>query len=196
MLRHPSHAGFTLVELLVGMSLSLIVMTGVLSTFSFLGRNLNRLTNQQQLESESRRTLAYFARDVRLASGFPDDTAPSDSAVTFLIATSSGTTSAAYNYYPNATTVSGVSIPAGSVTRTAPADGTPVVLLTNLLDFDFTYYDTNDNRVTDFTNKITSIKKVAVDFRSQTGNSANGTRTPVLQGNSPRLTLRNKTWSD
>ena len=64
-----SRAGFTLVELLVGMSLALVVMTGVLSTFSFLGRNLNRLANQQKLESEGRRALAYFAQDVRMASG-------------------------------------------------------------------------------------------------------------------------------
>lgn len=194
--RHPSRAGFTLVELLVGMSLALIVMTGVLSTFSFLGRNLNRLANQQVLESESRRALAYLARDVRLASGFPDDTAPDTTAVTFTIAANSGTSTAAYHYYTSGTTVGGVSIPAGSLTRTAPADGTPVVLLTNLLDFDFTYYDATDNRVTDFNNKRSSIKKIAADFRSQTGSSANGTRTPVLQGTSPRLTIRNKALLD
>ena len=70
MTRRPhSRSGFTLVELLVGMTLALVVMTAVLSTFGFLGRNLNRLANQQQLESEGRRALAYFAQDVRMASG-------------------------------------------------------------------------------------------------------------------------------
>jgi prepilin-type N-terminal cleavage/methylation domain-containing protein len=77
--RRQSRAGFTLVELLVGMSLALIVMTGVLSTFSFLGRNLNRLANQQQLESESRRALAYFAQDVRMANALQAPTAWSSS---------------------------------------------------------------------------------------------------------------------
>jgi len=73
--RPSSRAGFTLVELLVGMSLALVVMTGVLSTFSFLGRNLNRLANQQQLETESRRALSYFNQDVRMANALPAPTA-------------------------------------------------------------------------------------------------------------------------
>ncbi len=189
---HPrlqSHTGFTLVELLVGMSLALIVMTGVLSTFTFLGRNLNRLTNQQQLESEARRALAYFGQDVRMASAL---TSPGDSTVTFTQLTSTGTTTTVYNYYPSATTVSGVNIPAGSLTRTSPSGSTPVILLRNLLSFDFDYTDMSDNAVTNFTNKVSSIKKVAMEFSSQTGVSANGTLTPVYQGASPFLVIRNK----
>jgi prepilin-type N-terminal cleavage/methylation domain-containing protein len=191
-IRHRSRAGFTLVELLVGMSLALIVMTGVLSTFSFLGRNLARLAHQQKLETEARRTLAYFAQDVRMATGFPIGSPPSNTAATFTLLTSAGTTTTAYNYYASATTVSGVSIPAGSLTRTTPSGGTPVILLTNLLSFDFDYYDANDTAVTDFTNKVRSIKKVAMDFHSQTGRSADGTQAPVFPAASPRLTIRNK----
>lgn len=187
--RPQSRAAFTLVELLVGMTLALIVMTGVLSTFTFLGRNLNRLSNQQKLESESRRTLAYFGQDVRMAIAL---TSPSDTTVTFTRYTSSGTTTTVYNYYSSATTVSGVAIPAGSLTRTTPSGGTPVILLTNLLSFDIDYYDASDNAVTDFTNKVSSIKKVAMDFRSQTGSSPNGTLTPVYAGGSPRIAIRNK----
>lgn len=66
--------GFTLVELLIGATLSAAVMAAVLSSYIFIGRNLARLANQQVLETEARRTLANFARDVRLASGlrYPD----------------------------------------------------------------------------------------------------------------------------
>lgn len=186
-----SRAGFTLVELLVGMSLSLIVMAGVLSTFNFLGRNLVRLANQQKLESESRRTLGYFAQDLRMATALGS---PNASAVTLTIPTSSGTTTVLYTYHTTATTIGGVSIPAGSLSRRAPAGGTPVILLNDIVSsgFAFAYYDRNDNAVTDFPEKVLSIRKVSMSFSTQRGDSANGTRTRVHQAASPRLAFRNK----
>lgn len=179
-------------ELLVGMSLALIVMTGVLSTFGFLGRNLNRLANQQILESESRRTLATFSRDLRMATTL---TSPSSDSVTLTIPTTAGTSTVLYTYHTAAATVGGVSVPANSLTRRAPANGAPAVLLRDITSsgFSFTYYDGNNNLVTDFTNKVLSIRKVSMSFSTQSGNSLNGTRTQVFQGASPRITFRNKT---
>lgn len=205
MTRRPhSRSGFTLVELLVGMTLALVVMTGVLATFTFLGRNLNRLANQQKLESEARRALAYFAQDVRMASGL---SSPGDTQLE--LAVPAGTATRKIIYYYNsaasATTVSigaagdqvSVTAPGRSLVRffentASPNTGNTVTLLTNLLSFDFDYRDVGDNDVTDFTNKIGSIKKVAMEFRSQTGVANNGTLTPVYPGASPFLAIRNK----
>ncbi len=189
--RHQSRTGFTLVELLVGMSLALIVMTGVLSTFSFLGRNLNRLANQQKLESETRRTLAYFTQDIHMATAL---TSPSASTLTLTVPTTAGTSTVLYTYHTSAATVAGVSVPANSLTRRAPAGGTPVILLYDIMPsgFAFTYFDGTNTAVTDFTNKTLYIRKVSMSFSTQSGNSANGTRTQVNRGASPRLAFRNK----
>ncbi|HEX7631695.1 MAG TPA: prepilin-type N-terminal cleavage/methylation domain-containing protein, partial [Lacunisphaera sp.] len=65
--RFSSAKAFTLTELLIGMTLSLIVMTAVLTSYTFMGRNLFRLANQQTLQTQSRRTLQYFQQDVRMA---------------------------------------------------------------------------------------------------------------------------------
>ncbi len=202
--RSHSRAGFTLVELLVGMSLALVVMTAVLSTFGFLGRNLNRLANQQQLESEGRRALAYFAQDVRMATGL---SSPGDAQLELAVPAGTASRKIIY-YYNSATTATTVSIGAtgDQVSITAPGNslvrfledtanpntGSTVTLLRNLLSCDFDYRDVSDNAVTDFTNKVTSIKKVALEFRSQTGDAANATRAPVYPAASPFLTIRNK----
>lgn len=201
---HHPRAGFTLVELLVGMSLALVVMTGVLSTFSFLGRNLNRLANQQQLESEARRALAYFAQDLRMASGL---SSPDNAQLELAVPAGTATRKIIYYYNSSATATTvtigatgdqvSVTAPGNSLVRffedTAnPNTGSTVTLLRNLLSFDFDYRDVNDNEVTDFTNKVASIKRVAMEFRSQTGVAANGTLTPVYPGASPFLAIRNK----
>lgn len=202
--RYHSRSGFTLVELLVGMTLALIVMTAVLSTFGFLGRNLNRLANQQQLESEARRALAYFAQDVRMASGL---SSPGDAQLELAVPAGTATRKIIY-YYNSAATATTVSIgatgdqvsvtaPGKSLVRfyentASPNTGSTVTLLRNLLSCDFDYRDVSDNEVTDFTNKVSSIKKVALEFRSQTGVANNGTLTPVYPGASPFLAIRNK----
>lgn len=205
---HSPRAGFTLVELLVGMSLALVVMTGVLSTFSFLGRNLNRLANQQQLESEARRALAYFAQDVRMASGL---SSPDNAQLELAVPAGTATRKIIYYYNSSATATTvtigatgdqvSVTAPGNSLVRffedTAnPNTGSTVTLLRNLLSFDFDYRDVNDNALAEssFPTKTSSIKKVAMEFRSQTGVADNGTLTPVYPGASPFLAIRNKPY--
>lgn len=213
-----SRAGFTLVELLVGMTLALVVMTGVLSVFSFLGRNLNRLANQQKLESEGRRALAYFEQDVRVATGIQTNstpTSPSRTTITLTRLTSFGTRKVIYFFNNSASastqTISSISVtaPAKSLVRFYESDATPntgstTSLLTNLIQktdpniepSSFSFQDVNGSRLDPssgtFIQKVSSIKRVSMEFRSQTGVAANGTRTPVYSIASPFLTLRNK----
>lgn len=176
-------AGFTVAELIVGMSLAMAVTAGVLSTYAFLGRNLARLANQQKLESEGRRALLYFTQDARLATAVSGASA---SGVTFTIPTTSGTTTVTYTYTYS------VAAPNYSTFRRQVSGGTSVNLLTNLQTCAISYFDSTDTAVSDFTNKLNSIKRVGVSFSSRLGSAANGTLTPIHYGTSPRVILRNK----
>ena len=81
----PKSRGFTLVEVMIGASLSAIVMAAVLSSFTFLGRNLARMVSYQSLDAESRKTLAYLRRDFALAEAVKSGTTPTDSTVTLVL---------------------------------------------------------------------------------------------------------------
>ena len=194
--RRPE-AGFTLVEVLIAMTLGLIIMSGVMSTFVYLGRSLARLANQQTLEAEGRRTVLLFSQDVHMAQ---DVTSASDTAVTLTVPTSSGTASVSYTYYGSATTLGGVSIPALSFVRRVDS-GTPFVLARDLVNganaqpLLIKYYDVTDFEISSGTvsTRLRSIKKMSLEFSSQTGAAASGARTPVHSVITSLLLLRNKT---
>ena len=61
-------SGFTLVEMMVGATLSGFILAGVLSTFLFMGRTGANIRNYSDMESQARRALEQFAQDVRQAS--------------------------------------------------------------------------------------------------------------------------------
>ena len=68
-LRSPDHrGGFTLVEVMIGATLSSFVLLAVLTTFLFMGRSGANLQNYSDMESQARRALEIFAEDVRQAS--------------------------------------------------------------------------------------------------------------------------------
>ena len=200
-------AGFTLVELLVGMSLSLMIMTAILSSYTFLGRSLARLVNQQTLQGESRRALAYFAQDVRMASGLTDTPNLSATRMSLTIPTGTGTNT--ITYYYNSTAISGstvsdnVTVNGSTVSMQREAltrcvyNGTTVTSLTLVNNitasgFTFTYYDASGNTYTSFTNYLSGIKQLGLSYTAQKGDNINGTQTPVQQYASPRLILRNR----
>jgi len=191
-LRAKPNAGFTLVEVLIGMSLSLLIMGAVLSSYVFLGRNFTRSlgissANQPNLESQARRTLAYFTQDVRAASGLDltgtaPKVLPSASGVTLVVPTGSGTTTVTYVYNSAAHTL----------TRTAEG-GPSLILHSSLLSCNFAYYDSTNHPYTNYTDYLASIKQLSLALTAQTGRSTNGTLTQVYQVASPRMVLRNKT---
>lgn len=223
--RHCSRAAFTLVETLIGMSLALMVMTAVLTTYVTLGRNFTRTlglssANQPNLESQSRRTLATFAQDVRMASGLDltgtaPKVVPSNSGLTLIIPTGSGTKYVTYYYNGTAAPapLSTYTIPAYSLARIDLSTSTAQTLHTNLsittgtasspiitTEFYFRYFDSSglpyDNGTSPYTATVTNyvpgIKQVSVSFASQAGSIVNGTLTQVYRTGSPRLLFRNK----
>lgn len=188
--RTAATAGFTLVELMISMSLALMIIAAVLSSYLFLGRSLGRLVTQQTLDNEGRRALAYFAQDVRLASGISGT--PSASSVTLTVPSGATTTTVAYTY--NSGT--------GTLTRT-PASGTSLTLASNLLSFYFRYYndtgtayDSGSVPYTTQTSYMAGIKQISLTLTSQTGSANNGTRTAVNNFTSPRLLIRNRALLD
>jgi len=61
-------AGFTLVEVMIGATLSSFVLLAILTTFLFMGRSGANLRNYSDMESQARRSLEIFAEDARQAS--------------------------------------------------------------------------------------------------------------------------------
>lgn len=180
-----SQSGFTIVELIVALSLSMIVMSAVLSGFLFIGRNFARLANQQSLEVAARNTQAYLAQDIRRATSL---SSPSATEFTLSIPTAAAAVSVRYVYDPSSKTISRIASPGGSQ-----------ILQRDIIDAYFRYYDVRgipyDNGsapFTTYTNYRSGIKQVSLQFTAQTGDADSGTRTPVSQFASPRLLLRNK----
>ena len=64
--------GFTLVELMIGATLSSFVLLAILTTFLFMGRSGANLRNYSDMESQARRSLEIFAEDARQASAIYD----------------------------------------------------------------------------------------------------------------------------
>jgi len=190
-------AGFTIGELLVGVGLSLIVMTGVLSSYVFVARSYNRtigfgMANQPTLEAQGRRTLAWWAQDVQMASAV---TSPSASEVTLTVPRSDGGTKNVTYYFnstASAVSVYSVTVPATSLVRIDRDTSTALTLHSSLLTCVFSYYDTVGNPYTTYVNYLPGIKRVAVAFTAQAGSSVNSTLTQVYKSASPRLVLRNK----
>jgi len=199
----PRSAGFTISELLIGISLSLIVMIGVLSSYVFVARSYSRTigfgaSNQPTLEGQGRRALSYLAQDVEMTSAV---SSPSASDVTLTVPRSDGGTKTIRYYYNSSTTaatVSGasptysVTVPASALARIDCNANTELTLHGNLLTCVFTYYDNSGNPYTTYTNYLIGVKQLSLALTAQTGTSANGTLTQVYKIASPRMVFRNK----
>lgn len=189
-------------ELLVGATLSAALMAGVLSSYIYLGRSLGRLANQQSLDVEARRTLAYFTRDVQSASALTGTL--SATSVAFLVPTS-GTSNTVTYYFNDTSSSATVSINGTNVAMAANAltrcvyDGTNVTSVTLLRNItssglNINYYDGTGNAYTSYTNYLTGIKQLALQFSTQAGVAASGTQTLVYNVASSRLVLRNRPY--
>ncbi len=210
-------AGFTLVELLIGMTLSLMLMTAVLTSYVTLGRNFTRSlgvssANQPTLESQSRRTLAYFTEDVRMASGITAPASPDTLVNAVKLSLPSGTTGTTILYYFNSNTSSqylhsndtinstsassDVEFKTNTLTRVNLNTRVYQILHNSLLTFILNYYDSSGNLYSSSdlssANYLPGIKQLSISFTSQAGSSVNGTLTQIYETDSPRLIIRNK----
>jgi prepilin-type N-terminal cleavage/methylation domain-containing protein len=68
--RRPQR-GFTLVEVMVGATISTFLLVGVLSTVLLMGRSSANIVNYSDIEAKARQSLEYFSREARLAYAVP-----------------------------------------------------------------------------------------------------------------------------
>jgi type II secretory pathway pseudopilin PulG len=220
--RWPDSRGFSLVELMVAMSLAMMVIAAILSSYTFLGRNLVRYANQQQLEVQSRRALQMFTSDVHMANrvAYAYDTTkditqdstwqtlPTSSQVTFRLSTpdaSGGTFVYAVTYaYSTAagTLTRSVSSGVGSGSPPASFNATSLTLLSGLpksgdpggVWAGFKYLDSQGWTVTgsNYPFRIKQISMGAFTLTNGTGSAGTQSR---LVGASARVVLRNKRTS-
>ncbi|HVS51719.1 MAG TPA: prepilin-type N-terminal cleavage/methylation domain-containing protein [Opitutaceae bacterium] len=171
--------GFTLTELMVSLSISAIVMGGVLAAYLFLGRNLERMMFFQQQQVESRRALRNFTQDL---SATVQLTTATTSQIALTKTITGGTSSVTYTY----TAPTGGSTADGKLDRVE--SGATTHLLTHLTSFTFSYFTEAGVQVT---NAPQSAKSVEFNFASSLGSSANGT-SAAFTSVSPRVVLRNR----
>lgn len=194
-------------ELIIGTALAGTILAAVLSSYLFLGRQFTRLMHQQTLESQARRTMLYLVQDTRLTSRFDPitgNTAPTNANVALVQTTATGSRNVFYYYNSGATattvTLDGTSysMPANSLSRVDGSTNTRITLLANLLSCYLRYYDDAgnpfDNAASPYTTVTTygGMSQLSLLFTAQAGATKDGTRTPVYQGVSARLLIRNR----
>ena len=166
---------FTMVEVMVTTTLAALVMLAVLQAYVFILRSLGRMENFQTLEVRSRTTLAYFTRDVRLASSISSVSA---SAMTLTLP--AGTVTYTYD--------------AGTaqLTRTATFGPVATIILLSEVEsgtFTLNFLDAVDTATT----APTDIRKVEIRYAMRRGSTANGT-SAYYQAASARIVFRNKNY--
>jgi len=173
-------SGFTLVELMVAMSLSFVVIAVTLAAYTFVGRNLTRMANMQSLEATSRRAFFILKKDVSTATQIT-----SASATQLVLTLPTATASVTYSYSN------------GNLTRTPSVVSAPEDSNTSLLTkidttatspFAFNYFDSAGNSVTG----VASIKAVELTFTSALTNSKDNLKRTRYTAVSPRVVLGNR----
>ena len=184
----PEHAAFSLMELMFAMSLATMVMAAVISSYLYLGRNLTRLSNHQQLEAQNRRMLAMLNQDTRMAKDVNVSLDAEGRANTFVLSLPGGAN-------PDFNVTYAYDTSAQTLTRTATGGSYAgsLLLISNLSVKDapkplFRFLDKQAN----YASNRLSVKQIEVcGYSIFNGTAAAGTRSSN-GGASARLILRNK----
>ena len=155
--RRPSaNRAFTLVELMIATTLGAIVSIGVISSLTYLGRNLVRTSNITSLMSAASIATATLQKDVAAASTV---TALGTTRVSLSVSQGGSTETVTYNW--NAGT--------GELTRSDPSHS--YVVLRNMSSCVFTFSDADS----DPTTNPAVVKKIEFDATLALGSSTLGT---------------------
>ena len=127
--------GFTLIEVIIAMSLGLLILSSVLTSTLLVARSSLSLVTYVDLETKARRATELFARDAREASHITGITSASDrNNITSLTFTIPRTTPEViyYNYDPS------------SKTLFRTVNGSKTALLDSVISVKFTPYKIHD----------------------------------------------------
>lgn len=182
--RRSRRDGFTLVEVMIAATISVVVLAGILTTFLMIGRSGYNAANYSMMEAESRRALEQFTSDARMAINI--DWNGSDS-VTLRVVTSGSNQQVTYTYDsdPLSPTYQCFYRKLGD----AASGATPLILVRNVTDFAFRRYKIING--VDYTaNNDLETKQIQITLRSiRTGATTVAATNAVL---SARVVLRNK----
>jgi prepilin-type N-terminal cleavage/methylation domain-containing protein len=147
--------GFTLVEVMIAATLGSIVLAGVLSTFLMISRSGMSAANYTTMDTQSRRALDEFSRDVRQASNV---TWNSSASVTLSVPDNYATTSNLVTYTWNNSSSSSTyrcfyRVP-GNSTATSPK----TVFVRNVTSFSYARFD----RLNATTTSDASTKRIQI----------------------------------
>lgn len=188
-MKNDRASGFTLMELLVSMSIGMVVLAALAKTFTVQSRQNTAEEQVAQMQGNARAALDLMVREIQMAKYNPAGTAFSSAyGVTYsasqlevkadmngdgTISTSSGSVEdiiyardAANNY----------------ITRKLGSTGTAEIVADNITAFTFAYYDANGSAVTSSANSG-NIRKVTINITARTAKpdpsytSNNGYRT-------------------
>ena len=176
-------AGFTLVELLVGLSLSTVVLAGVLSTFLMIGRSGMNAANYSMSDSELRRAIETFSRDVRMSKAIKWNSSSSITlTVTDKYASTSNQVTYAWDSSSSGDTAKCFYAMPGSSTSTA----SKTIYVRDVSNFSFLRY----NRLNASASTDAETKRVQINLNvKRTGGTLVAANTALV---SASYTLRNK----
>ncbi len=176
--------GFTLVEMMVGVTISSVVLAGVMTAFLMMGRSGYNAANYSVMEAEARRALETFSSDARMANNI---TWNSSNSITLRVVTSGSPQSVTYAY--DTSTTGDTAKCFYRVIGTASSTATRLVLVRNVSDFAFRRYKVING--VDYTaNNDLETKQIQITLRSvRTGATTVAATNAVL---SARVVLRNK----
>ena len=168
-----------MVELMIASVLSLIVFAALFSAYIFMGRNLARIANFQQQQTQNRRALFVVAKDVDEAVQV---SAPLPASLILTLPPrppSPDITTITYTYDSSAHTFTRVAVTGTSSSTT--------ILLNNLTSFVFAYFDESGGAAP----PQVFIKQIQFSYSSAVGDRPNGTQAGDSLVSS-RMVLRSK----
>lgn len=169
---------------MVSTALSSVLMTGVLSSFVLMGQNSYNAANYSVMEAESRRALAAFTEEARMADNI---TWTSGSSVTLSVVNNTSTylVTYAYDTATTGTTARSFYRKLGAASSTSPSQ----VLVRNVSDFAFRRYKIVNGADYSAANDL-ETKQIQITLRTvRSGATTVNATNAVL---SARVVLRNK----
>ncbi len=94
-------AGFSLVEVLIATSLSVMLFAAIFSSFLFMARSSMGIANYSEMTAESRRGLEIFGRDVRSAQDIHNGFSTTTGFSIVVPLAGGGSETVSYFYLPN-----------------------------------------------------------------------------------------------
>jgi type IV pilus assembly protein PilW len=168
--------GFTIIELLVSMTISLVVLAAVAKTFTVQTRQNSAEEQMAQMQQNVRGALDLMVREIQMAKYDPAGTAfpagtygitysASQLEVKSDVADSNGTISTATGSVEDI--IYAFDSTNFYITRTLGSSGTADIVADNITSFTFAYYDANGTAVTSAGNSG-SIRKVTITIAART----------------------------